>query len=192
LIGVAREGLVPSGPTVRVCSSPGLQPVRALPRPNHQGRPPLPPNSRELQPARALPRLNHPGRPPLPPNSRGLQPARALPRLNHPDNPPALCNSRGLQPVRALPRLNHQGRPPLPPNSRGLQPALDVREFKDNRVPRRSAALAQAAKHGSRAIEAMKVCQVGEPADLHPAVSKPLPAVEGPALRAAADLASKR
>jgi len=53
--------------------------------------------------------------------------------------------------------------------------------------------LAQAAKHGSQAIEAMKVCQVGEPAVLRPAAGKPLPAVEDPeaAFRAAADLAGK-
>jgi len=81
----------------------------------------------------------------------------------------------------------------VPRSSRELQRVLDVRESRDNRVPRRSAALAQAAKPGSPAIEAMKVCQVADPEVLRPAASKPLPAVEGPraALRAAVDLASK-
>ena len=80
-----------------------------------------------------------------------------------------------------------------PCSNRGLQPILDVRESKGYKVPRRLAALVLEAKQGSPVIEVMKVCRVREPAVLRQAERKSPPAVEDPAaLRAAADLASKR
>ena len=114
--------------------------------------------------------------------------------LSHSDLTLRPHSSRGLRPVLALPRLSPPGSPLVPRSNHGLQPVLDVRESKGNRVPGDLAALPLAVKYGSTAIEAMKVYQVGKPAVLRPAGRRPLPAVEGPgvALRAAADLASKR
>jgi hypothetical protein len=102
--------------------------------------------------------------------------------------------SRGLHPVRALRRPSRPSSLPVLCRSRGLQPVLHVRESKGSRVPRRLAGLALAAKHSSRAVEVMKVCQVGEPAVLRPATRESPPAVEVPAaaLHAAANLAGKR
>ena len=143
-----------------------------------------PRSSRGLRPFLTFPRLSHAGSRPVRCSSRGLQPLLRFPRPSHPGSRRVRCSSRGLQPLLTFPRPSHPG---------SLR-VLDVKESREYRVRQHLAELALASRRGSRAIEAMKVCRVPQPAVLRPKAPKSPPPVKVPAgaLRAVAGLASER